>query len=81
MNLNDNIKNYIKNNINKYYNNNNINYPYQNIDNIYSNKYRIICIGDLHSDFESLYNCLLLSNVINNNGEWIGNNTYVRWWW
>tara|TARA_B100001094_G_C18082037_1_gene745731 strand:- start:25 stop:948 length:924 start_codon:yes stop_codon:yes gene_type:complete len=40
-------------------------------------KNRIIAIGDIHSDFLSLYECLLKSKVINKYGEWIGKNTYV----
>ncbi len=38
---------------------------------------RVITIGDIHGDFESLLMCLLKANVINDQLEWIGEDTIV----
>lgn len=44
---------------------------------IFDKKRRIIAIGDLHGDFELTIQALKLSNVINNELKWIGDDTYV----
>jgi hypothetical protein len=40
-------------------------------------KKRIIVIGDIHGDFNALIKSLKISNVINNQYQWIGKDTYV----
>jgi len=40
-------------------------------------KKRIIVIGDIHGDFNSLLKCLYIAKVIDKNCKWIGNNTIV----
>jgi hypothetical protein len=55
-------------------------FKYNKIDkppHISKNVPRIIAIGDIHGDFKLLIKCLLLANVIDNNYNWIGGNTYV----
>jgi hypothetical protein len=47
------------------------------IDGIFRPVKRIVAIGDIHGDFESLKIILLKSNVINSNNAWIGGGTYV----
>lgn len=73
--LNEDIINYINKNIKLYTNPNNR--KSKNSQFIFPKKKRIIAIGDIHSDFIALYNCLLKSKVINKYGEWIGKNTFV----
>ena len=38
---------------------------------------RIIVIGDIHGDLDELIRCLILSGCINNNHQWIGNDTII----
>lgn len=38
---------------------------------------RIIVIGDIHGDYNELLNCLKISNLINEDGNWIGNDTVL----
>jgi len=47
------------------------------IDPIYKNVNKIIAIGDIHGDFESLIYCLYSANIIDDNLKWKGGNTYV----
>jgi len=44
---------------------------------IISKQYRIIVIGDVHGDFNVLTTALKMSKLINNELDWIGNNTYL----
>jgi len=44
---------------------------------VYNKKKRVVAIGDIHGDWRALVYCLLAANVIDNNGKWIGKNTYV----
>lgn len=43
----------------------------------YYNNNKIIAIGDIHGDYYIFIEILKLSNIINDELEWIGNNTYV----
>ena len=38
---------------------------------------RIIVIGDIHGDYQMMINSLKIANLIDNNDNWIGNDTYV----
>lgn len=38
---------------------------------------RIIVIGDIHGDYDSMIDCLKVAKVINNNGDWIGGKTHI----
>ena len=46
-------------------------------EGIFPSVNRIIAIGDLHGDFNALILCLKKANVINDQHEWIGGNTWV----
>lgn len=50
-------------------------YSNYNIDNYKFNK--ILIIGDIHGDIKRLKNILINDNIINNNLEWICNNTII----
>jgi hypothetical protein len=45
--------------------------------NIFPMKDRIVAIGDIHGDFESLIFLLYAAKLINNELKWIGNDTFV----
>ena len=45
--------------------------------NIFPMKDRIVAIGDIHGDFESLIFLLYTAELINNELKWIGNDTFV----
>jgi hypothetical protein len=47
------------------------------IDPIYSNVSKIVAIGDIHGDFESLIYCLYSAELIDDNLKWKGGNTFV----
>lgn len=47
------------------------NYP------IYTNVSKIVAIGDIHGDFESLIYCLYSANIIDDDLKWKGGNTFV----
>ena len=37
----------------------------------------VVAIGDIHGDFDALITCLFIAGLINENAEWIGENTIV----
>ena len=37
----------------------------------------VLCIGDLHGDYEALVKILKTTKIINDKLQWIGNDTYV----
>ena len=44
---------------------------------VYPPVQRIIAIGDLHGDSNAMFRALRLANIIDQNDDWIGGNTYV----
>ena len=49
--------------------------PFYNINRMLFNK--IIAIGDIHGDYQSLIRVLIMCKLINNKLEWTGGSTYV----
>ena len=50
---------------------------YTYLPSILPDKNRIIVIGDLHGDYKLTIDCLKLANVIDDNINWIGNDTII----
>ena len=48
-----------------------------NLISYYPPQERIIVIGDLHGSYDMMISSLKLATLIDNNDNWIGNNTYV----
>jgi hypothetical protein len=51
--------------------------PYTYVGVVHKQPERIIAIGDLHGDFDMMIKLLQLGGVINEENNWIGQNTYV----
>lgn len=50
---------------------------YPQMYNVYQHTGRIIAIGDIHGDLHTLKKCLLELKIIDNDDNWIGDDTYI----